>query len=121
MGLWGAYGLAALLIVLFVAHVRRHRDPIIAPRLFIARRFRAGAIGILTYYVGFAVILLGSTLLLTEVWRYTALRTALAIAPGPIVASILAPFSGHIATRIGHRSMIVTGSVLFALAGAWPL
>ena len=119
--IWGAFCLALLLIVVFVIHVRRHPDPIIAPRLFTAHRFRAGALGILTYYVGFAVILLGSTLLLTEVWHYTALRTALAIAPGPIVASVLAPFSGRIAARVGFRSIILTGSILFALAGAWPL
>ncbi len=117
----GAFCLALLLIVVFVIHVRRHPDPIIAPRLFTAHRFRAGALGILTYYVGFAVILLGSTLLLTEVWHYTALRTALAIAPGPIAASVLAPFSGRIAARVGFRSIILTGSILFALAGAWPL
>ena len=120
-GIWAAFGSAMLLIASFVVHVRHHRDPIIAPRLFTACRFRAGAIGILSYYVGFAVILLSSTLLLTEVWHYTALRTALAIAPGPIVASVLAPFSGRIAARFGFRSIILTGSAIFALAGAWSL
>jgi EmrB/QacA subfamily drug resistance transporter len=120
-GVWGAFVLAALLIVGCVMHVWHHSDPIIAPQLFRASRFRAGAIGVLTYYVGFAVILLGSTLLLTEAWNYTALGTALAIAPGPLVASILAPFSGRIAARVGHRTVILIGSLLFALAGAWPL
>ena len=116
----GASGLAVLLAGVFALHVRRHRDPIVAPRLFTARRFRAATLGILSYYVGFAAILLGSTLLSTEVWNYSALRTALAIAPGPLVASVVAPLAGRIAARVGFRAIVLTGSVLFALAGAWP-
>ena len=116
----GAFSLAVLLIVVFVIHVRRHPDPIIAPRLFTAHRFRAGALGILTYYVGFAVILLSSTLLLTEIWHYTALRTALAMPrpdrrqrPGSVLGA------HRRSGRIPHNHPDRIGS--FALAGAWPL
>ncbi len=116
---WTVFGFAVLLGVWFVVHLRRHRDPIVAPALFSTPRFRAGAAGILAYYLGFAAMLLGVTLLQTDVWHYTALRTALGIAPGPLVAGVVAPFAGRIARRVGFRSVVPVGSMLFALAGAW--
>ncbi len=105
----------------FVVHVRRHPDPVVAPRLFAARVFRVGAAGIFTYYVGFAGMLLGATLLVTDGWHYSVLRAAWAIAPGPLTASIVSPFSGRLSARLGSRSMVVGGSVLFALSAAWLL
>jgi EmrB/QacA subfamily drug resistance transporter len=105
----------------FVAHIRRHPDPLVDPRLFSLRPFRAGAAGIVAYYTGFAAMLLGMTLLLTVQWRFSVLQAAASIAPGPITAGIVAPFSGRLSARFGTRSTVVAGAVLFAAAGAWPL
>jgi hypothetical protein len=105
----------------FVAHLRRHPDPLVAPRLFSARAFRAGAAGILAYYTGFAAMLLGMTLLLTAHWHCSVLQAAAGIAPGPITAGIVSPFSGRMPARLGMRGAVVAGAALFAAAGAWPL
>jgi EmrB/QacA subfamily drug resistance transporter len=109
------------LAVAFVAHIRRHPDPLVSPRIFAARRFSAGAAGIVAYYTGMASMLLGTTLLLTVEWRFSVLRAAACIAPGPIVAGLISPFSGRLSARFGVRSTVVTGAMLFAAAGAWPL
>ena len=105
----------------FVAHIRRHPDPLVTPRLFSVRAFRAGAAGILAYYTGFAAMLLGMTLLLTGPWHFSVLQAAAGIAPGPITAGIVSPFSGRLSARFGVRGTVVAGAVLFAAAGAWPL
>ena len=105
----------------FVAHIRRHPDPLVVPRLFSVRAFRAGAAGLVAYYTGFAVMLLGTTLLLTAQWRFSVLQAAASIAPGPIMAGIISPFSGRLSARFGVRGTVVAGAVLFAAAGAWPL
>jgi hypothetical protein len=39
-------------------------------------------------------MLLGTTLLLTQVFRFSVLQAAAGIAPGPLTAAIGAPFSG---------------------------
>lgn len=104
-----------------VVRIRHHEDPIVSPRLFIARRFSAGAVGVVAYYTGFGVMLLACTLLLTEAWNYPVLHAAVAIAPGPITAAIGASFSGLVSRRIGIRTTIVTGAVFFAASAAWPL
>ena len=105
----------------FVAHIRHHPDPLAAPQLFSVRAFRAGAAGILAYYIGFAAMLLGVTLLLTVQWQFSVLLAAVCIAPGPITAGIVSPFSGRLSARFGVRGTVVAGAVLFAAAGAWPL
>jgi EmrB/QacA subfamily drug resistance transporter len=118
---WPVLAAGLVLAAAFVAHIRRHPAPLVAPGLFAVRRFSAGAVGLVTYYTGFAAMLLGMTLLLTVQWHFSVLLAAVSIAPGPITNGIVAPFSGRLSARFGRRGMVVTGAVLFAAAGAWPL
>jgi EmrB/QacA subfamily drug resistance transporter len=118
---WPVLAGGLVLAAAFVIHIRRHADPLVAPRLFSARRFSAGAAGLVAYYTGFAAMLLGTTLLLTVQWHFSVLQAAAAIAPGPITAGIFSPFSGRLSARFGMRATVVAGAVLFAAAGAWPL
>jgi EmrB/QacA subfamily drug resistance transporter len=118
---WPVLAAGLLLGAVFVAHIRRHPDPLVAPRLFSARAFRAGAAGILAYYTGFAAMLLGMTLLLTGPWHFSVLQAAAGIAPGPITAGIISPFSGRLSAWFGVRATVVAGAVFFAAAGGWPL
>jgi EmrB/QacA subfamily drug resistance transporter len=118
---WPVLAAGLVLAAAFVAHIRRHPDPLVAPRLFSVRRFSAGAAGLVAYYTGFAAMLLGTTLLLTVQWHFSVLQAAAAIAPGPITAGIVSPFSGRLSDRFGRRGTVVAGAVFFAAAGAWPL
>ena len=118
---WPVLGAGLVMGAVFVARIRRHPDPLVAPALFSVRAFRAGAAGLVAYYTGSAVMLLGTTLLLTAQWGFSVLQAAGSIAPGPITAGIVSPFSGLLSARFGVRRTVVTGAVLFAAAGAWPL
>src|SRR5690348_10734777 len=119
--IWPVLAAGLVLGAGFVAHSRRHPDPLAAPQLFSVRAFRAGAAGLVAYYTGFAAMLLGTTLLLTTQWRFSVLQAAASIAPGPITAGILSPFSGRLSAAIGVRGTVVAGAVFFEAAGGWPL
>lgn len=114
-------GSGLILAVAFVRHIRTVRDPLVSPRIFAAGTLGAGAAGLVSYYLGFGALLLGTTLLLTDGMHYTALHVALAIAPAPAMNTVLSPLSGHLVTRLGSRRVIVVGSALFAAAAALPL
>jgi EmrB/QacA subfamily drug resistance transporter len=118
---WLVLAAGLVLGAAFAAHIRRHPDPLVPPRLFSVRAFSAGAAGLVIYYTGFAAMLLGTTLLLTVQWHFPVLQAAIGIAPGPITAGIVSPFSGRLAARFGTRGTVVAGAALFAAAGAWPL
>lgn len=116
-----ALAVGGILTAVFVAHVRRHPAPVVAPRLFEARRFKVGVAGIFVYYVGFSGMLLGSTLLVTDAWGFSVLHAALAIAPGPMTASVVSPFSGRVGRRLGLRKTVLVGAGLFASGAGWQL
>jgi MFS family permease len=105
----------------FGAYIRRRRDPVLSPGLFAARRFSAGAAGIVAYYTGFAALLLGTALLLTQYWHRPVLDAALGVAPAPLTVAALAPFSGLVAARLGRRGTIWAGTACYAASAAWPL
>ena len=52
---------------------------------------------------------------------FSVLHAAASIAPGPITAGIVSPFSGRLSARFGVRGTVVAGAVFFAAAGAWLL
>jgi EmrB/QacA subfamily drug resistance transporter len=112
-------GLAAA--AAFALHIHRHSDPLISPRLFAARRFTAGSAGLVAYYTGFAGMLLGTTTLLTVHWHLSVLQAAAAIAPGPITAGIVSPFSGRLSARFGMQATVAAGAAFFASAAGWLL
>jgi EmrB/QacA subfamily drug resistance transporter len=118
---WPVLAAGMVLGAAFVAHIRRHPDPLVAPQLFSVRAFGPGAAGLVAYYTGFAAMLLGTTLLLTVQWRFSVLQAAVGIAPGPVTAGIVSPFSGRLSASFGVRATVVIGAVFFAAAGAWPL
>ncbi len=109
--------------VALVAHsVRRsavHPTPLIDTSMF---RIRSYAVGIgLTGL--FAVVFLAfwfvMPLFFRNAWGWSTLRTGLAISPGPLLASALAvPFGARV-DRVGHRRLLVLGSLVAALAFAW--
>jgi MFS family permease len=118
---WSMLAAGVALAAWFVAHILRHPEPVVAPRMFRAGTFSAGAAGLLVYYTGFAALLLGTTLLLVGQWHFSVIRAALGIAPAPLMAAVLSPFTGWLATRFGRPRTILAGAMFFAAAGAWPL
>jgi len=54
-------------------------------------------------------------------WHFSVLLAAVSIAPGPITAGVVSPFSGRLTARISRRGTVVAGAALFASAAAWPL
>ena len=56
---------------------------------------------------------------LTQVWNYSLPRAGTAISPGPLLVIPVAVIAGRIASRVGHRPLLVAGSLLYAAGGLW--
>ena len=70
------------------------------------------------YAIGFNAMFLGNVLFLTRVWDYSILRAGLAISVGPLIVAVTAPLFGRLAGRIGQRTLLVPGGLLWAAGGA---
>jgi EmrB/QacA subfamily drug resistance transporter len=96
-----------------------HPSPVVEPAMLKVRSFALASTASLLFSAAFAAMLLGVVLYMTGVWGNSALRAGLALAPGPLMAAILAAASGRAANRLGQRRLATAGLSLFALGCAW--
>jgi predicted MFS family arabinose efflux permease len=104
-----------------VSRTLRHPHALIEASLFRSREFTAAAVALFLFFVAFATFLLITVLFLQDQWGYSALRTGLAIAPGPLTAAVFAFSSGRIAGRLGRTIPALAGTLAMAAAALFWL
>ena len=112
-------GLAVLAV--FVAHQRSTPAPALNMELFAINNFSWGNAATFAFGTAFTAMFFSSILFLTEVWQYSILQAGFAVAPGPALVAVLAPFMGNLAGRIGQRPLLLWGGAVFAVGGFWRL
>jgi len=102
--------------VAFVAIEARVTRPMLPLSLFTRRTFSATALIGLCVNVAFYGLIFVFSLLFQQVKGYTALQTGLAFVP--MTAAIMAAnvIAGRLSSRIGPRTVIMSGAALLALA-----
>jgi EmrB/QacA subfamily drug resistance transporter len=110
-------GLTAL--VLFTAWARRVPSPAIDLSLFADRTYRRVNLATLSFGVAFAMMFFETFQFTTGIWHYSLAKAGLAATPGPLLVVPTAIIAGRFASRIGHRPLLVIGSVIFALGNLW--
>ncbi|MFI5798752.1 MFS transporter [Streptomyces sp. NPDC051677] len=122
---WAAPGTLALLAVALVASTgfawrcRIHPHPMIEPALLRLRRFSAANAAAFLFSVAFGIMLLSNSLWCQTVWHYSALRTGLAMIPGPTLVPVVTLASSRLVHRIGPGPVAAAGSLLFAVSQLW--
>ena len=72
------------------------------------------------FSTSFGAMLLSLVVWQQDVWGWSALRTGLAIAPGPIMVPLFSFFvAGRLIARFGPGPVIAAGSTIFAAGAAW--
>ena len=54
-----------------------------------------------------------------NIWHFSQSLAGTAIMPGPLTVVPTAILSGRLASKIGHRPLLITGTVTYALSGLW--
>jgi EmrB/QacA subfamily drug resistance transporter len=102
----------------FVLRSSRHPSPVLDLALFRSASFSFAVTATFLFFAGFAALLLGGVLFLTEVWGYSVLRAGLAFAPGPVMAALFAAPGGRLTARVGPGPVALAGGLLFAIGAA---
>ncbi|MEV4745392.1 MFS transporter [Streptosporangium sp. NPDC049248] len=118
-GVAGTLAVAALLFAWFVYRSGRHPSPVLPLPLLRVPGFGPATVANVLFAVAFAAMLLSVVLWCEQIWHWSALRTGLAIAPGPIMVPALAIGAGPIVRRVGAGPIAVAGCVFFAGGIAW--
>jgi EmrB/QacA subfamily drug resistance transporter len=109
-----------VLLVLFAAHCLRHRNPLVDRSLFRLRPFTGSSIVALFFSAAFGAMLLSRVLFAQDVWHWSALKTGLTIAPGPLMVPLFSFLvAGRLTARIGPGPVVALGSAIFAIGVAW--
>jgi EmrB/QacA subfamily drug resistance transporter len=112
------YAVAALATAITVWRSVIHPHALIEAAVFSSRAFTGATVALFLFFIGFAAWLLISVLFLQEVWHYSALRTGLAIAPGPFVSLLWAVSASRVAAKFGRTLPAVIGALCLAGSGA---
>jgi EmrB/QacA subfamily drug resistance transporter len=122
---WASPGVAVLTAlsvlggVLFVRRCRTHSSPMLELPLLRVPRFAVANVAVFLFSAAFAVMLLSNALWCQDVWHWSALRTGLAMAPGPGMVPVVTIVSARMLQRVGAGRMAAVGSVVFAAALLW--
>jgi EmrB/QacA subfamily drug resistance transporter len=112
-----SFAAAALSLGLFIRHCLVSANPFIDPSLFRMRQYTGATLVMGCYSGAFGAMLLSIVLWEQEVWGWSAMRTGLAIATGPLLVPITSfLFVGPLIKRFGASSVIVAGVLCFAAA-----
>jgi MFS family permease len=123
---WGSPGIVGVLVAagvllgVFATHCNRSRNPLIDPSLFRSRAFTGSSVVAIFFSASFGAMLLSIVLWEQSVWGWSALRTGLAIAPGPIMVPLFAFLvTGRLIARYGAALVLALGSLIFGAGVAW--
>jgi EmrB/QacA subfamily drug resistance transporter len=116
----GVLTTAVVALAIFVAHCLRHHNPLVDPALFRIRAFSGASVVATLFSMAFGAMLLSIVLWEQDVWGWSALRTGLSIAPGPLMVPIFSFLvTGRAIARFGPAAVSAVGSVVFAVGVAW--
>lgn len=114
--------LAAALVALgaFVAHTLRHHNPLVPPSLFRHRAYSGSSFVAALFSVAFGAMLLSIVLWEQDAWGWSALKTGLSVAPGPLMVPLFSfVVAGPAIARYGAAAVAAVGASAFAAGIAW--
>jgi EmrB/QacA subfamily drug resistance transporter len=114
-----AFAAALVLLPLSVLRARRHPAPALERRLLRVRGFAVANAATAIFAAAFFAKILCDILFLTSVWGYAIVTAGLAMSPSPLITAATAGLASRLATRYGHRAVVVPGAILYAAGNAW--
>ncbi|HSI44332.1 MAG TPA: MFS transporter [Methylotenera sp.] len=110
-------GLAILLS--YIPWAKSNPDPLFELSLFKNRTFLFANIAGFTFAIAFSIMFFSFFFWMKTIWHYSQSLAGSAIMPGPLMVVPTAIISGRLASKIGHRPLLITGTLTYALSGLW--
>jgi EmrB/QacA subfamily drug resistance transporter len=105
---------AAVLVALFIRRSARHPSPVIELHLLRRPTFATATAANVVFGTAFGAMLLLVTLWCQDVWGWSALRTGLGVAPGPLLVPFWSIAAGPLARKVGPGPVAAAGCAIYA-------
>ena len=112
-------GLGVAGIVGFVVWAQIAAAPLVDLGLFRNATYRYVNLATLSFGIAFSMMFFAFFFYMKSIWHYSLPLAGLAITPGPLLVTPVAALSGRLASRHGHRPLLVAGCVAYAASGLW--
>ncbi len=116
-----AFAVGLALIAAFVVRSRSHPTPLFDLDLFTLRSYTLGCLGTVFFVTAFFAFFVPFPSFIQETWEWSAIKTGLAIVPGPFLAAVLSPITGRWADRVGPGPILALGGVAGVISMALTL
>jgi EmrB/QacA subfamily drug resistance transporter len=115
-GVIAGFAAAAAAIAAFWWRSERHPLPVVEPALLRVRAFAWSNATAILFSVAFAGGLIAIVLWMQDVWGWSALRSGLALAPGPMMVPVFAAVSQRLTAKGATPAVLAaTGCLMFGL------
>lgn len=114
-------GIGLMGIVGFVVWARVATAPLVDLRLFRNPTYRYANLASLSFGIAFSMMFFAFFFYMNSIWHYSLPLAGLAITPGPLLVTPVAALSGRLASRHGHRPLLLVGCLVYAASGLWFL
>lgn len=108
-----AFVVAVVGLVAFWVRSLNHPLPVVEPALLRVRTFAWANATTVLFMVAFGGALLAIVLWMQNVWHYSALRTGLAIAPGPLLVAVVTAVIQRFGSRLPLGALAAAGCVVY--------
>lgn len=114
-GVLVSFAVAAVGLAVFARRCVTHPAPVVEASLLRVRAFAWSNLTSLVFSVAFAASLLTLVLWMQTVWGWSALRTGLAVAPGPLMVPVLAVVAQKLSRTVPVGRIAAVGCVLLGV------
>ena len=113
-GVIASFAVAVVAITTFWRRSGKHDLPVIELSLLRVRTFAWSNATAVLFNLAFGASLLAMVLWLQDVWHYSAIRTGLAVAPGPLMVPIFTVIAQRLSKKVPAGRLAALGCALFA-------
>jgi EmrB/QacA subfamily drug resistance transporter len=110
---------SVVLLALTALRSSRHPSPVVELSLLRVRPFALSSLALLLFSVSFAGMLLSVLVWAQTAWGWSALKTGLAFAPGPLLVPVFALSAAKAVERFGGGVVAAAGCLSFATGALW--
>jgi EmrB/QacA subfamily drug resistance transporter len=111
--------LGLVIILSYIPWAKVNSEPLFELDLFKNKTFLFSNLAGIVFSIAFSIMFFSFFFWMKNVWHYSQSLAGAAIMPGPLVVVPTAIIAGKLASKIGHRPLLITGSLTYALSGLW--
>lgn len=111
--------LGMVIILSYIPWARVNSEPLFELDLFKNKTFLFSNLAGVVFSIAFSIMFFSFFFWMKNVWHYSQSLAGAAIMPGPLVVVPTAILAGKLASKIGHRPLLITGTLAYALSGFW--